>query len=191
METPFLEIVRRWGESIESKDLYTQGHCVRVSDLACAIASRMGFEQRRLFWFRVGALLHDVGKISIPAEVLNKPDRLTDEEWALMKAHPTLGVELLADIEFPDDVLPVVQSHHERWDGTGYPNGLRGGEIPLGARILGVADVYDALTTDRAYRPGLDHDEAMALMRQDAGTHFDPRVFQQFEAVMQERVVMG
>lgn len=187
VESAFLDIVRRWGESIEAKDLYTQGHCVRVANLACATAARLGYDARRLFWFRVGALLHDVGKINIPPEILNKPSKLSPDEWAAMRAHPEVGVQLLSDIDFPDDVVPLVLSHHEKWDGSGYPHALKGESIPLGARILGVADVYDALTTDRSYKRGLPHDEAMALMKRDVGAHFDATVFAAFEGVMRER----
>ncbi len=187
LEDGFLDMVRRWGESIESKDAYTQGHCLRVADLACAIAHRAGIAPRRMFWFRVGALLHDVGKIDIPAEILNKPGRLGAEEWALMRSHPEVGVELLKGIDFPDDVVPVILSHHEKWDGTGYPHGLARESIPLVARILGLADAYDALTTSRSYKPGLPHARAMEIIRQDAGTHFDPELVPLFEIVVDER----
>ena len=187
VEGTFLDVVRQWGESIESKDAYTQGHCVRVADLGCAVARRLGWDDRRLFWFRVGALLHDVGKIDIPKEILNKPARLTSEEWALMRSHPEAGVELLRGIDFPDDVLPVILSHHEKWDGTGYPHGLAGDAIPLSARILGLADVYDALATDRSYKKGFPHEQAMEMMRGSVNTHFDPDVFAEFEAAMSDR----
>jgi putative nucleotidyltransferase with HDIG domain len=187
VEGTFLDVVRQWGESIESKDSYTQGHCVRVADLGCAIARRLGWDDHRLFWFRVGALLHDVGKIDIPAGILNKPGRLTSEEWALMRSHPEAGIELLRGIDFPEDVLPVVLSHHEKWDGTGYPHGLAGDAIPVSARILGLADVYDALATDRSYKPGLPHVEAMQIMRDNSGAHFDPDHFREFEACMAEQ----
>jgi len=186
LENGFLDMVRRWGESIESKDAYTQGHCLRVADIACAMAVRAGITPRRMFWFRVGALLHDVGKIDIPAEILNKPGRLSAEEWALMRSHPEAGVELLKGIDFPDDVVPVILSHHEKWDGTGYPHGLAGEAIPLGARILGLADAYDALTTARSYKAGLPHERAMEIIRQDTGTHFDPSLVPLFEAVIVE-----
>ncbi|MBL0938604.1 MAG: diguanylate cyclase [Gemmatimonadaceae bacterium] len=183
LETEFLQVARRWGESIEAKDRYTQGHCVRVADLACSIAAQLGMPTQELFWFRIGALLHDVGKIVIPEEVLNKPGRLDEEEWALMRSHTTAGVEMLAGIEFPWDVLPMVRSHHERWDGKGYPDQLVGEEIPLVARILCVADVYDALTSVRSYKRALSHEQAVDLMRKDVGTMFDPRVFAAFDAV--------
>jgi putative nucleotidyltransferase with HDIG domain len=187
VESSFIEVVRRWGESIESKDIYTQGHCVRVADLAIEVAQNVGMESRRRFWFRVGALLHDVGKIDVPAEVLNKPGKLDDAEWILLRRHPEAGVELLGGIDFPEDVIPTVLSHHEKWDGTGYPHGLAGEAIPFVARILSLADVYDALTTDRSYRKGLAHEVAMGIMRKDVGTHFDPALFEHFEQVMARR----
>ena len=189
VEGTFLDVVRQWGESIESKDAYTQGHCVRVADLGCAIARQLGWDERRLFWFRVGALLHDVGKIDIPAAILNKPGRLTSEEWALMRSHPEAGVELLRGIDFPEDVLPIVLSHHEKWDGSGYPHGLAGEAIPVSARILGFADVYDALVTDRSYKKGLPHEEAMEVMRGSVNTHFDPELFAEFQRAVTDRIV--
>jgi putative nucleotidyltransferase with HDIG domain len=187
LENDFLDVVRKWGESIESKDIYTQGHCVRVADLACALWMKVNAgDDTSLFWFRIGALLHDVGKLMIPAEVLNKPGKLTDEEWAMVRGHPAAGVELLADIEFPWDVRPIVESHHEHWDGKGYPHGLAGEDIPLTARVLCVADVYDALTSVRSYKRAFTHEEAMEIMRQDAGTQFDPVLYAAFAEVMRD-----
>jgi putative nucleotidyltransferase with HDIG domain len=183
LEERFLDVVRKWGESIESKDFYTQGHCVRVANVACALAERAGFDGKTLFWFRIGALLHDVGKLIVPEEVLNKPGRLNEEEWRIMKRHPEAGVELLADIEFPWDIRPMVRNHHERWDGCGYPDNLAGESIPMSARILCVADVYDALTTTRSYRSGFDHNRAVEIMVENNATgHFDPAVFDLFLA---------
>jgi putative nucleotidyltransferase with HDIG domain len=187
LENDFLDVVRKWGESIESKDMYTQGHCVRVADLACALWSRVNADDdTSLFWFRIGALLHDVGKLMVPAEVLNKPGKLTDEEWSSVRRHPTAGVELLADIEFPWDVRPIVESHHERWDGKGYPHGLAADAIPLTARVLCLADVYDALTSERSYKAACTHAEAIAIMRRDVGSQFDPALFPIFEEVARE-----
>ncbi len=183
LEDEFLQVARRWGESIEAKDRYTQGHCVRVADLACAIATDMGFAGQELFWFRIGALLHDVGKLVIPEDVLNKPGKLTAEEWTLMRSHTTAGVEMLSGIDFPWDVLPIVRSHHERWDGSGYPHGLAGEEIPLVARILCIADVYDALTSVRSYKLATPHAQALDVMRSDVGTMFDPTAFAAFERI--------
>lgn len=183
LEQEFVHVARRWGESIEAKDRYTQGHCQRVAELACAIATEGGFDETSLFWFRIGALLHDVGKLVIPPEVLNKPGKLDDEEWALMKSHTTAGAEMIADIDFPWDVRPMVESHHERWDGKGYPHGLAGEDIPLIARILTIADVYDALTSVRSYKRAWTHQETMDILRKDVGTVFDPAVFAWFESV--------
>ena len=187
LEGEFIDVVRRWGESIEAKDRYTQGHCERVADVACALAAQTGFDERTLFWFRIGALLHDVGKLIIPAEVLNKPAKLNDEEWALMRRHPEAGVELLAGIEFPWDVRPLIESHHERWDGRGYPHGLAGEAIPLTARILCLADVFDALTSQRSYKQSMSTADALEIMRRDSGRAFDPGLFEVFERVVAER----
>ena len=186
LEDQFLEVARKWGESIESKDVYTQGHCVRVANLACALWQRVHGDDTSLFWFRIGALLHDVGKLTVPAEVLNKSGSLTREEWELMREHTTAGVALLADVEFPWEVRPLVESHHERWDGGGYPHGLAGESIPLTARVLGVADVYDALTSERSYKVALTREEALAEMGKDAGTQFDPALFAEFVAMLRE-----
>lgn len=181
LEERFLAVVRKWGESIESKDCYTQGHCVRVADVACALAERAGFDTKTLFWFRIGALLHDVGKLIVPVEVLNKPGPLDEDEWRIMKRHPEAGVELLASVDFPWDIRPMVRNHHERWDGSGYPDRLTGKSIPMSARILCIADVYDALTSNRSYRSGFDHERAVEIMIENNATgHFDPVVFELF-----------
>jgi putative nucleotidyltransferase with HDIG domain len=179
LESRFLEMASQWGDSIESKDRYTQGHCERVAFFACVLADSAGFSARSLFWFRIGALLHDIGKIIVPTEVLNKPGKLTEEEWAIMKRHPEAGLELVADIDFPGDIRAIIRNHHERWDGTGYPDRLAGEAIPLAARILCVADVYDALTTTRSYRPGLTHARAAEIMRSSPG-QFDPELLDTF-----------
>jgi diguanylate cyclase (GGDEF)-like protein/putative nucleotidyltransferase with HDIG domain len=176
LEHTFLAIVRRWGESIESADLYTQGHCVRVADHACALARAAGFDEQALLWFRMGALLHDVGKMVVPPEVLNKPGGFTPEERCLMERHPDAGVELLHGIDFPWDIRPMVRFHHERWSGGGYPTGIAGEEIPLAARILALADVFDALTTDRPYRRAYSAKQALEIMETSMQSHFDPRL---------------
>jgi putative nucleotidyltransferase with HDIG domain len=179
LESRFLELARHWGNSIESKDRYTQGHCERVAYFGCVLADSAGFNARSIFWFRIGALLHDIGKIIVPIEVLNKPGKLTDEEWAIIKRHPEAGLELVADIDFPGDIRAIIRNHHERWDGAGYPDGLAGEAIPLAARILCIADVYDALTTTRSYRPGLTHERAAGIMRSSPG-QFDPELLETF-----------
>jgi len=184
LEQRFYDIVSAWARSIESKDPYTLGHCERVADYACAIFRAIDTDQSTLFWFRIGALLHDVGKINVSTDVLNKPGKLTPEERAQMESHPVAGVELLKGVEFPWDVLPMVRSHHERWDGRGYPDRLTGEEIPLNARVLALADVFAALTTDRPYRPAFAPEEALRMMREDAGRSFDPTLFAVFERLV-------
>jgi putative nucleotidyltransferase with HDIG domain len=179
LEARFLEMAHHWGDSIESKDHYTQGHCERVAFFACVLADSMGMDSHSLFWFRLGALLHDIGKIIVPTEVLNKAGNLTPEEWAIMKRHPEAGLELVGDIDFPGEVRSVIRNHHERWDGTGYPDGLAGEDIPFAARILCVADVYDALTTARSYRDSMSHARAAAEMRSSQG-QFDPQLLGTF-----------
>jgi putative nucleotidyltransferase with HDIG domain len=179
LEQRFLEIARHWGDSIEGADQYTQGHCQRVADIACMLAERSGINSRDMFWFRLGALLHDVGKIIVPLDVLNKPGKLTPEEWNLMKRHPEAGLELVADVDFPGDVRAIIRNHHERWDGKGYPDGLVGDATPLPARLLCLADVYDALTTSRPYRTAMTHQQGVEIMRTSEG-QFDPHLLEIF-----------
>ncbi|MGQ0539441.1 MAG: HD domain-containing phosphohydrolase, partial [Gemmatimonadaceae bacterium] len=186
LERAFIRAVRAWALTIESKDQATAGHLDRVADLTVAIARRMGVAEKGLYWYRVGALLHDVGKLGIPASLLNKAGRLTAEEWSLVKHHPIAGAEMLAEVDFPWEVRPIVESHHECWDGSGYPRGLAGSEIPLAARIFCVADVFDALTSRRSFKRALGHDEAVDIMRRDVGRQFDPAVFRVFEDVIRE-----
>ncbi|HEX8692589.1 MAG TPA: HD domain-containing phosphohydrolase [Longimicrobium sp.] len=183
LEETFLHIVTLWGQSIESADRYTQGHCERVADRACALARAVGMDEKTLFWFRMGALLHDVGKIVVPPEILNKAGPLTDEEREVMQRHPEAGVALIEEIEFPWDIRPMVRHHHEAWDGGGYPAGLAGEEIPLSARILCVADIYDALSTDRPYRRGFSHRHTLEVMASEAGRTIDPELFAVFRSL--------
>ncbi|HEX2719183.1 MAG TPA: HD domain-containing phosphohydrolase [Gemmatimonadaceae bacterium] len=184
LEERFHDVVRRWSGSIESKDPYTQGHCERVTEYATALAADCGFDALAMFWFRVGALLHDVGKIAVPTSILTKPGPLTLEERGIMERHALAGAELLADVDFPWDVLPIIRNHHERWDGTGYPDRLAGEQIPLAARILGIADIYDALTTDRPYRAAYSTTEALAIMDDMSGTALDPKLYRTFRSLV-------
>jgi putative nucleotidyltransferase with HDIG domain len=184
LEQRFHDLVRKYAQDIESKDAYTLGHCERVADYACAIAVDLGFDETTMFWFRVGALLHDVGKIVVPSDILNKPGALTPEERAWMERHPVAGVEMLSDVDFPGDVIPMIRGHHERWDGHGYPDGLAGEKIPLAARILCVADVYDALTSHRPYRRAFPQEDALRLMAADTGRAFDPDILLRFFRVV-------
>lgn len=184
LEATFLQAMHAWADTIESKDLYTAGHCERVADLACRLAEAVGITGRELNWFRMGAILHDVGKISVPAEILNKPGRLTPGERAIIQHHAAAGDEIVAGLEFPWDIRPIVRSHHEHWAGTGYPDGLVGEQIPLHARILCVADVFDALTSARSYKPALSVAEALEIMTGDRGRVFEPALFDLFASLV-------
>ena len=146
----------------------------------------MGFDEQTLFWLRIGAMLHDVGKIHVPSDILNKAAPLTPAERAIIERHAAAGAELLQDVEFPWDVLPMIRHHHERWDGAGYPDGMSGESIPLSARMLCVADVYDALTTHRPYRPAFSAADALAAMRADRGRVFDPDILDRFAAIVEQ-----
>jgi putative nucleotidyltransferase with HDIG domain len=183
LEELFLASVQSLAEALEVKDPYTRGHSVRVSHYSVVIARELGLDGEMLRQIELGGHVHDIGKIGVREEVLNKPGKLTDDEWAMVRRHPSAGVEMLADIEFPWDVRPIVESHHERWDGKGYPHGLAGDDIPLTARVLCIADVYDALTSQRSYKKAYAHDEAIAIMRGDVGRQFDPALFPVFEEI--------
>lgn len=162
LEGTYLVVVRNWGQSIESTDTYTYGHCERVANYAAAVARHAGLDDVARTTIRLGAYLHDVGKVKVPHEILNKPGPLTRDEFEVVQMHPVWGVELLASVEFPWDLKPIIRWHHERYDGTGYPDHLKGDEFPLSAQVVGIVDVYDALTTDRPYRPGMSHETALA-----------------------------
>jgi putative two-component system response regulator len=167
--------------AVEAKDAYTAGHAVRVTAYAMTIAEHMGGID--LLRFRLGGDLHDVGKIGVPDQVLNKPGRLTDEEMAQVRKHPVTGARILEPLVDDPLVLGVVRSHHERWDGLGYPDGLSGEDIPLPPRVLAVADTLDAMTSRRAYRDGLSWAVAAQEVLEHGGTQFDPAVVAAFDAV--------
>jgi putative nucleotidyltransferase with HDIG domain len=179
LERTYVAVVREWGQSIELNDSYTFGHCERVAQNAVAVARALGLNDQQQITIRLGAYLHDVGKVRIPPGILNKPGRLTPEEFALVQRHPIWGLELLATVEFPWDLKPIIRSHHERYDGTGYPDGLQGDDIPLSAQVVGIADVYDALTTTRAYHPALPPDQASEEITRCYRTWSEP-VFEAF-----------
>ncbi len=181
LERSYLLVVQAWGESIESQDLYTAGHCARVADYTTMLAAAVGFSGRDLNWIRMGAFHHDVGKARLPATMLKKPGSLDEREWEEMRAHTIVGDQIVAELDFPYDLRPMVRSHHERWDGGGYPDGQSGEQIPLIARILCIADIYDALTTDRSYRSAFPREEALAIMERESGKMIDPHLFDIFK----------
>jgi HD-GYP domain-containing protein (c-di-GMP phosphodiesterase class II) len=165
---------------LRARDDETDGHSERVTALALALGRALGLGPEALAAVEIGAQLHDIGKVGVADAILFKPGKLTPEEWEEMRRHPVIGAELVAQIPFLDAALPVVRHHHERWDGTGYPDRLQGEEIPLPARIFAVADVYDALVSDRPYRRGMTPAEAITIIERDAGTHFDRAVVEVF-----------
>jgi len=161
--------------ALEARDPYTEAHAGRFKDFALAlgVALRIPMTARRSV--RLGAILHDVGKIGISDAILMKPGPLTQEEWAVMKTHPQVGERMLRRVDFLAEALPVVRHHHERWDGGGYPDGLAGTAIPIGARIVAACDAFDAMTTDRPYRAAISRGDACEELLAGAGTQFDPR----------------
>jgi PAS domain S-box-containing protein/putative nucleotidyltransferase with HDIG domain len=161
---------------IEKRDPYVADHSQRVAKLACAIARELGLAKERIEGLRMAAMLHDIGKVAIPAEILAKPGRLSETEFKLVQAHPQVAVDTLADIDFPWPVREIILQHHERLDGSGYPQGLTGGDILLEARILGVADVVEAMAHHRPYRPALGIEAALQELDRGKGTLYDPRV---------------
>ena len=162
--------------AIEAKDQTTHDHLERVRVYAVEMARRLNLPAHEVEALRAAALLHDIGKLAVPEHIISKPGRLTPEEFEKMKIHPVVGAEILERVHFPYPVVPIVRSHHERWDGTGYPAGLKGEEIPIGARILSAVDCLDALATDRQYRKALPLDDAMQWVADQAGKAFDPKV---------------
>ena len=162
--------------AIDAKDETTANHLSRVQCYAMEVGRELGLTEAELDALRAASLLHDIGKLAVPEHIISKPGRLTPEEFEKMKIHPVVGAEILERVRFPYPVAPIVRSHHERWDGTGYPDGLRGEEIPVGARILSAVDCLDALASDRQYRKAIPVDEAMGVILREAGRAFDPRI---------------
>ncbi|MDI6772223.1 MAG: GAF domain-containing protein [bacterium] len=169
-----------WGRALDLRDRETEGHTRRVTELTLRLAGDMRIPEAELVHVRRGSLLHDIGKMGVPDAILLKPGPLTDDEWEVMRRHPTLAREMLAPIPFLRPALDIPYCHHERWDGTGYPEGLAGEHIPTTARIFAVADVWDALRSDRPYRRAWSEEEALAYIREQAGKHFDPEVARRF-----------
>ena len=172
--------------SLETRDSETHGHSERVVAFSLRLGRELGLDDEQMRSLEFGAMLHDIGKIGVPDAILRKPGPLTESEWVLMREHPRLGEQILSGIEFLGGASRVVAHHHERWDGTGYPAGLRGEEIDLNARIFAVADAFDAITSDRVYRAGGTYEVAAAELGDGAGRHFDPQVVASFYRVPRE-----
>jgi len=162
--------------AVEARDHYTRGHTERVTKLAEKIAEALGWSDDELKWLKIGATLHDIGKIGVPDSILNKPGPLTSDEVEVMRRHPELGCKMLADVPFLEPILPYVLHHHERWDGTGYPEGLAGTEIPIQGRLLAIADTVDAILSNRPYRPANVPEKAIEELNLYRGIQFDPEL---------------
>src|SRR4029077_8199850 len=176
MASLHLRTIEALALAIEAKDHTTHDHLQRVQIYALELGKKMGLNDDQLQALRAASILHDIGKLAVPEHIISKPGKLTAEEFEKMKIHPIVGAEILEQVEFPYPVVPIVLAHHEKWDGSGYPNGLKGEEIPIGARILSVVDCLDALASERQYRRALPLDEAIAFVAAEANRSFDPRV---------------
>ncbi len=188
LEKAYLSTIMALANAVEARDRYTSGHTVRVTYLAELIAKELGWEDDRIFILTMGCSLHDIGKIGVPDSVLNKPGKLTAQEMSIMQRHPEVGARMIEGIAFLKPCAPFIISHHEQWDGSGYPHGLKGDGIPIEGRILAVADTFDAIVTDRPYRRGKSIEAAMQELRDFAGRQFDPDVVEIFvEAIRKNR----
>jgi HD-GYP domain-containing protein (c-di-GMP phosphodiesterase class II) len=169
-----------WAKALELKDKETEGHSRRVTGMTIQLAQKFGFSNDEIRQIYYGALLHDIGKMGIPDEILNKPGPLSREEWLLVQQHPITAFHLLKPIDYLEKAVEIPYCHHEKWNGTGYPNRLQGEEIPVAARIFAVVDVWDALTSDRPYRKAWPQEKVMAYIKKEAGQHFDPHIVKVF-----------
>lgn len=178
--------IEGWSRALDLRDHETEGHTQRVTDMTVMLARKMGFSEERLVFIRRGALLHDIGKMGIPDYILHKPEELSEEELQIMKKHPQFAYDMLEPIAYLRDALNIPYCHHEKWDGTGYPRGLAGMQIPLEARLFAIVDVWDAITTDRPYRKSWPREEALKYIREQSGKYFDPQLVEIFLQEMGE-----
>ena len=178
--------IEGWAQTLELRDIETAGHSRRVTDYAMKLAQQMGFTGEALNDFYRGATLHDIGKIGIPDSILLKPDRLTETEMNLMRQHTQYAFKVLSNVGFSGPVVDIPHYHHEKWDGSGYPEGLKGEEIPLAARVFAIVDVWDALSSDRPYRPAWTNEKVLDYLWEESGKHFDPEVVKTFLELLQK-----
>ena len=182
--------IEGWSRALDLRDQETEGHTLRVTEMTLRLVRAWGIDGEDLAYIRWGALLHDIGKLGVPDAILLKPDQLTEEEWMVMKRHPIHAYEMLSPITFLRRALDIPYCHHEKWDGTGYPRGLKGTAIPLSARIFTVVDVWDAIMSDRPYRSGMSRSQAIDYIRSQTGTAFDPEVAEVFWKLAQSNSVL-
>src|SRR5882724_11057322 len=184
-----LATIEALARAIDAKDQTTQMHIRRVQLYAAGLARMAGLSEAEIQGVKTAALLHDIGKLAVPEHILSKPGPLTQEEFQKIRIHPQVGAEIIAAVPFPYPVAPLIMSHHERWDGKGYPQGLAGNDIPLGARILTIVDYYDAVTTERPYHKALNHDSAVGLLRHESGRALDPQLVETFIEILPRLLV--
>ncbi len=180
--------IEGWSRAMDLRDKETEGHTQRVTTLTEKLARLAGMGDDDLVNMRRGSLLHDIGKMGVPDSILHKPDKLTDEEWVVMRQHPQHAYDMIQPIEYLRPALDIPYCHHEKWDGSGYPRGLKGDKIPLSARIFAIIDVWDAVTSDRPYRLAWDKQKALEYVHEQNGKHFDPRVVELFHKMMESFV---
>jgi putative nucleotidyltransferase with HDIG domain len=181
LKKSYFDTIRAVANSVEARDAYTRGHSTRVAEISKIIAAEMGWGRRDLEMIDWGGVLHDLGKVGISDSILNKPGKLTDEEFAIMKSHPSIGAQIIGGIAFLEPLMPYIAQHHERYDGRGYPAGFKGEEIAIQGRLLAIADTYDAMTSDRPYRKGLAAHIAYDEILKCTGSQFDPVLVRAFE----------
>lgn len=184
----YFEVLQALAIIAESRNPYSRGHSKRVAFIAREIAEELGCPDEVKLEIEMAARIHDIGKIGLKDEILFKPGPLTPAEWAEMMQHPSRGAEMIRPISFLKGLVPIIESHHEHFDGTGYPRGLKGEEIPLGARILAVADAYDTLNSERSYRSYFGHEQAIKMLKDSAGVQWDSNVVAAFLRVVQRKV---
>jgi len=187
----FLRTLESLATALEARDDYTRGHSQRVCDLSLFIGKRLGLTSEALEELRVGTILHDIGKIGVPDAILNKPGRLTDGEFSVMRQHPVIGYEICRPLQLSEGVLMIIRNHHEKLDGSGYPDGLRGGELPLSLRIVCVADAFDAMSSRRPYRDVMSLNYVLGEMSKGAGTQFDPVVVEALKEILHSGQLTG
>jgi putative nucleotidyltransferase with HDIG domain len=174
LEDAYFATLGTLAAALEAKDAYTNDHASQIAELAASVCGELAIDATSCRVVKLGALLHDIGKIGIPEAILRKPGSLSDEEMLVMQRHPDIGARILEPVPYFADLVPLVRASHERWDGRGYPDGLSGERIPLGSRVIAVCDAFHAMTEDRVYRPGLPTEVALAEIQRCAGTQFDP-----------------
>ncbi len=178
-------MLERWVRALEDRDLETKGHTFRVTGLAVRLGSALGLRGEALSDVRSGALLHDIGKLFVSDSILHKDGKLSEADKAVIRTHPKIAYDMLKNLGFPKPALEIPYCHHEKWDGTGYPRGLKGEQIPFSARLFAVVDVYDAMTTNRSYRAAMPREDVILYLRYQKGRHFEPKIVDVFLSLIE------